>query len=639
MITMTGLLTDLTASRVDAFDDWFSTFDDGTTDEAVVTSVDSSTVKKSKAQDLEESWVDSSDDEDGRSPQKTKQNRPTVARKTSGDLEQLFWAANPKPTEPDRPSSSANSVSSSKPKKRIPSLEVKGKKAENQTHHSKPKSMKFLNEAERGLAKKVQAERRASENEAKETRRAIRSSVERYIGKEGETTKVPSPETPTKRRVRTPVRPKRSPVRKSSGTRLPEAVGAGLSGLYGQSNFDTGAQGKESSTNDERSTGKDRLDKNESKSIEADIKSSTNSPSPEPARGTAREERAICRLPRPSSGELLPRTSRHCASSRARSVDPSARSRTRDPLSRSAHPGTRQETRRLRSSQAGAGDMLSSSSHGASLRRSSHGPEREKTDPLSRSSHGRIYNVPRQNPSASKGETNDPLSSTSHSGRRRRRSSHDSETGKGDRLSRSSHGCIHTIPPERPSSSERKRNGDRLSRSSHGCINKIPPERQSSSERKRSALSSSCHGYRRRRSFEEGNSPPHEQRRRRSSGDRLSPVRITSTEEQHALQRRRGRSSDLSCNSSRCKPPSGPSRHSQEQDEEALLRLAISSLAEPSSVMAKNETTASNGLSRRAAHSSRRRPSDRAADDEEDDEKPLSSSSRRRRSSSTTRLL
>ncbi|KAL3909717.1 MAG: hypothetical protein SGARI_002459 [Bacillariaceae sp.] len=204
----------LTASSVDAFDDWFSQLDDDDLDLPPASDVKTTaaTEKKKETDDLNDSWVDSSDDEDG----KTKGPRKEVTRRQSGDLERMMWAASQ--------ASGAGAAS-------LPPPSRSGKKPENM-------ALKLLNKEDKKKAKKILENRRAVRDDSQKRRHSVSQCVERQLSGssrgsdslEVSDTKGLSPMPPNRqKRVLTPPRAKSSPLKSKSDVVKPVPLAA----LYG----------------------------------------------------------------------------------------------------------------------------------------------------------------------------------------------------------------------------------------------------------------------------------------------------------------------------------------------------------------------------------------------------------------------
>ncbi|KAG7352897.1 hypothetical protein IV203_008945 [Nitzschia inconspicua] len=414
--------TNLTASQVDAFDDWFSKLDDEddfATSNYVV-APQKTAVSVNDFDDGDESWLDSSDDEDAKNKKNKKKSKEGTTFQQGGDLEKLFQpAASTK--VPDETSSSPGMAH--------------GRKKDN-------KALALLRKEDEKKARKIVEERIAMRKSSVERRRSISNSVDRELSfnsaSSGENNDLDREKMviSTESRVR---RAKRSPHRSQRNTVRPAVQ---LSALYWDGALEELAPEKGVTPNDQQP--------------EVEGRTAVTSKKLPKQRSTSQGRR------RARSRDPLSRSSHDSGIS---SVNADPPSRRRDPLSMSAH-----QPRERR-----AGDPLSRSSHGrprlmtrqSSLANilSSEVHTTGPGDSLSRSSHGRPTLTTRQN------SFSNPLSRGSRvSDPSRRR-------GQKDPLSISDH---PTVGSETNRREYRSRRDDPLSRSSHG----IPRARQSSSSPK-----------------------------------------------------------------------------------------------------------------------------------------------------------
>ncbi|KAG7366948.1 hypothetical protein IV203_029618 [Nitzschia inconspicua] len=422
---MTTMSTNLTASQVDAFDDWFSNLDDEddfATSNFVV-APEKTAVSVNDFDDGDESWLDSSDDEDAKK-RKNKKNKAKEGKTLhqGGDLEKLFQTASS--TNCKVPDETRNS----------PGM-AHGRKTEN-------KALALLRKEDEKKARKIVEERIAMRKSSVERRRSISNSIDKELSfnsaSNGENNDFDREKTVTCTESRAR-RAKRSPHRGQRDTIRPAVQ---LSQLYWDGVQDESAPEKGLTPNDEQP--------------EVEGRAAVTSKKIPKLRSTSQGRR------RPRSRDPLSRSS-HDADIRTANTDPS--SRRRDPLSMSAH-----QPRERR-----AGDPLSRSSHGRPklmTRQSSYANLQSNElhamgsgDSLSRSYHGRPTITTRQN------SFSNPLSRGSRladSSRRR---------CQRDPLSISDHPAIGSETNRRE---HRCRREDPLSRSNHG----IPRARHSSTSPK-----------------------------------------------------------------------------------------------------------------------------------------------------------
>ena len=407
----------LTASTVDAFDDWFAELDDGDLDLPPADAKKAIKSSKNRQGDLQDSWVEDSDDEDEKNTKKNTSPRKELKARKSGDLERMFAAA----------ASAKKEVTKKAPKKKSTAPDVK-----------KPvnKAMEVLNKEEKKKARSALDRRRTAREEMVKRRNSITQCVERQLsGSSCESggsinDKLSSPRLRHgPKKVLTPPRPKKSPIRSKSDAVKPMP----LSALYGTPACGDSLDATEPNTSDEGSSNSVKPEEQKTKleqNAHCDVSKQQLPPRRSPSVGGLRER----------SRDPLPR-SRHGAYGRSSEMDSSRRGaardsrRSTDPLSRSTHAPS---TSRDRS--------LGRSRHGAS-RASSVGPSRRRKspqDPLSRSSHGA--------PRPSRGASNGPS----------RRHYREDDQQRGGSISRSSHGT------SRSTSLGDSRRSTGLSLSSHG---------------------------------------------------------------------------------------------------------------------------------------------------------------------------
>lgn len=515
---MTTMKMELTASRVDAFDDWFSTLDDDDDEFATskVISPKMATVSSGEFDDDDdESWLDSSDDEKVKNKKKKKKKNKAEenAFRQSGDLEKLFCAAG----FDAAPAESRSSPGSGD-----------GRKKEN-------KALQLLrNEAEK-RAQKIVKEQAASRRNSIDRRKNITDSIERQLssvsassGEDdviGNDKPFSSPETRTGR-------PKRSPHRNKRDGARPAIQ---LSALYGHAPLDDSAVEKGTKAGSE--------------GVCQDVKV-------QPSRNDIpRHQSSDRRKPRSRSRDPLSR-SRHGPTSRSVNIDGS--SRLRDPLSMSAHhPRERKSL-----------DSLSRSSHGRP-RMMTRELSLSRRDPLSASSHGSLEKSGNVDPIRRR-SSRDPLSASAHhprgsESRREHRSRRDdplSRSSHGEHRTRhSSHAAFPHSPPRHSSKTNDRKNGYGLSASVHG------PPRHREDERHRSRSPADWdHDARRRLSrgmFENKDFDG-------PSDERLE--RAGKTSSHRGLPRRRSDPTLINSGEHRSK------REALESKEEELLRLAIGNI-------------------------------------------------------------
>lgn len=154
---------DLTASRIDAFDDWFSKFDDEDGDDFVTNKMVApkmTVVSPGTFDDEDESWLDSSDDEDPKkNPKKKNKRKDELAYRQSGDLEKLFQATGfAKPPEDSRASSDLS------PKR-----------------NRSNKALKLLRDEDEKKARRVVEDRKAIRRHSIDRRKNIAQSIHRHL--------------------------------------------------------------------------------------------------------------------------------------------------------------------------------------------------------------------------------------------------------------------------------------------------------------------------------------------------------------------------------------------------------------------------------------------------------------------------
>ena len=372
---MTAELIDLTASAVDAFDDWFSTIgdEDGS---AVMTTASAPVIRRSNS-DGDDEWLSDSEDEDSNKKKKKKnQVRRMVDRKQSGDLERLFWTS-----KPDSAKTASTASLSSQPSSDRSTISPKPPK-ESQIE----KKLRLLNghqQRQKENAEKILQERRSAKKLTKDRKCSIAASLSRQLCSEEEdlsvVTEATTGTTATTRKGKeksTPMRPKKTLAKIKVET-------PGLTDLYGKVPTDTSKETKSK----EPKTGSESFSSS-NQSLDKSDKSIDSNSSVEKPLHRRRTSKSPIR-PRRRSREGLDVSSTH---HRTRRVDPLARSShvsAKDNRSRSVGPvaGRRStnETNVSRSSHRGRGRSTSVSA----IER----PERSHQDQTKSKHRGRSNSV------------------------------------------------------------------------------------------------------------------------------------------------------------------------------------------------------------------------------------------------------
>ena len=341
---MTAELIDLTASAVDAFDDWFSAIgdEDGS---AVMTTVSAPVIKRSNS-DGDDEWLSDSDDEDGNKKKKKKnQVRRMVDRNQSGDLERLFWTS-----KPDSAKTASTASLSSQPSSGRSTTSPKPPK-ESQIE----KKLRLLNE---NAAQKVLQERRSAKKLTKDRKCSIAASLSRQLCSEEEDLSVVTEATTgtiaTTRKGKeksTPMRPKKTLAKIKVET-------PGLTDLYGKLPTDTSKETKSK----EPKTGSESFSSS-NQSFDRSDKSIDSSSSVEKPLNRRRTSKSPIR-PRRRSREGLDDVSTHHHRRRADPLGRSSHVSAKDNRSRSVGPvagrrSTNNETNNSRSSHRGRGRSTS----------------------------------------------------------------------------------------------------------------------------------------------------------------------------------------------------------------------------------------------------------------------------------------
>jgi hypothetical protein len=371
------------ASRVEAFDDWFSNFDDK--DDFTANNVIVPTKSRIAPDDFDhDDWVESSDDESVIRKKKKGISKEKTSRRQTGDLERIFWDASAEQSSEKHSS---------------------GKK-EN-------KALKVLRDESQKKAQRVVEARMACRRDSKERRNNVSLSIDKHLSgssDRGRESDGSGTEMRLKRPESTPRRPRKSPIRRQSDFTKPAIQ---LAALYGIATPSVSSSANGSSENGDCEGVSHRVEPIASRRQNGHRSS---------------QNRSHVRSRDPLS------SSRHDALSRSTTVTLSSKCsdvlsmsahhprerRTYDPLSRSSHGRPRQTLRRSASKQ----DVLSAGSfHGSieqsrtldSSRRGSH------IDSLSTSAHH-----PRGAASSSKRESRreNPLSRPQQGSHPKRNSSH-----------------------------------------------------------------------------------------------------------------------------------------------------------------------------------------------------------------------